>query len=467
MELKIKIWLSLFISIFLFFSYAEASVKKRSDKNILTIKTAKSTSLSDLITSSGHDIDGKDVSFFLKDFIPLNRDIKNLSMISKGTIVKLPLKNLKAKGRKIISHRKVSGLEPQKEPQLGYQIEEDAMILKNMKILLDSLAEGTSIKSEGIKIFSVNNNGSELSFDSSFFPLIELADNSVIMLDYKGILPGEIKDIVEVSWPEYKIVSNHGIKDIKNIISLLLDFIGYSSFSDCKVILGGRTKIEFFADLVIIKKSDDILNGELIMISIIRPNEYSTPDKFKDWATNRKVKIIELFLREPPLSQGMAEVVYMPEKEVDKFSERFLTLLGYEFKRGDYLRLSDREEYKFNIRVALTITSGNRIKAIDFSEISEPAIRYAKKRGFDMIGIGQREGRSEVVRKIMGLLSINYNDKPEATSSYITPKGVKYRLIAPGILVESKNGLLFLPDPDAYTEFSSPLFNDAITLVQF
>lgn len=467
MELKIKIWLSLFISIFLFFSYAEASVKKRSDKNILTIKTAKSASLSDLITSSGYDIDGKDVSFFLKDFIPLNRDIKNLSMISKGTIVKLPLKNLKAKGRKIISHRKVSRLEPQKEPQLGYQIEEDAMILKNMKILLDSLAEGTSIKSEGIKIFSVNNNRSELSFDSSFFPLIELADNSVIMLDYKGILPGEIKDIVEVSWPEYKIVSNHGIKDIKNIISLLLDFIGYSSFSDCKVILGGRTKIEFFADLVIIKKSDDILNGELIMISIIRPNEYSTPDKFKEWATNRKVKIIELFLREPPLSQGMAEVVYMHEKEVDKFSERFLTLLGYEFKRGDYLRLSDREEYKFNIRAALTITSGNRIKAIDFSEISEPAIRYAKKRGFDMIGIGQREGRSEVVRKIMGLLSINYNDKPEATSSYITPKGVKYRLIAPGILVESKNGLLFLPDPDACTEFPSPLFNDAITLVQF
>lgn len=465
MELKIKIWLGLFISIFLF-SYADASVSRPSGEKILTIKTTKNTSLPELIKSSGYDIDDKDVGLFLRDFMSLNRNIKGLSVISKGTTVRLPVKNLIAKKKRVSLHRRVKKIKEKKEPLPEYQAGEGEVILKNIKVLLGSLAEATYIRSEGIKVFSINDK-SELSFNTSFFPIIELADNRIIMLDYQGILPEEIGDIIEVSWPEYKIVSNHETKDTKNIIRLLLDSIGYSSFSGSKVILGGKIKIEFSADFLVMKKSDDILKGEIIVISIIEPNEYRTPDELKKWAENRGVRIIELFLREPPLSQSMAEVVYMSEKGVDKFSERFLTLLGYEFKRGDYLRLSDREEYEFNIRAALTITSGNRIKAIDFSEISEPAIRYAKKRGFDMIGIGQREGRSDVVRKIMGLLSINYNDKPEATSSYITPKGVKYRLIAPGILVKSKNGLLFLPDPEACTEFPSPLFNDAITLVKF
>lgn len=462
MELKIKIWLSLFISIFLF-SYADASVSRPSGEKILTIKASKNTSLSELIKSSGYDIDDKDVSLFLKDFMWLNRNIKSLSVISKGTTVRLPIKNLKAKGRKITSRKKV---EARKGPLLKYQPGEKAMILKNIEILLDSLTEGTSIKSEGIKVFSINDR-SEFSCNTSFFPLIELADNRIIMLDYQGILPEEIRDIIEVSWPEYKIVSNHGIKDTKNIIRLLLDSIGYSTFSGSKVILVGKIKIEFSTDFLVIKKSDDILKGEIIAINIIEPSEYRTPDELKEWTENRGIRIIELFLREPPLSQGVAKVVYMSEKEVDKFSERFLTLLGYEFKREDYLRLSDREEYEFNIRAALTITSGKRTKVIDFSEIPESAIRYAKKRGFDMIGIGPREGRSEVVRKIMGLLSINYKDKPEVTSFYITPKGVKYRLIAPGILVKSRNRLLFLPDPEAYTEFPGPLVDDGITLIKF
>jgi hypothetical protein len=471
--IKLNIRFIAFVLILLFFSYADASINRQYNGKILTIKTTKKTSLSELITSSGYDIADRDVTSFLEDFVSLNRDIKNLSIIPKGTIVRLPLKTLKPKVRKVtqkaIPQQKVENLrfrkEPPKEPLPGYQPEQEA-ILKNIKILLHSLNNSAFIRSEGIKVFSINDK-SELSFNTSFFPLIEFMDNRTIMLDYQGILPEEIKDIVEISWPEYKVVSNHGRKDIKNITGLLLDSLGYSSFRDGKVILGGKARIEFFADLVIVKKSDDILEGELIAISIIKPEEYRTPDELKEWAEDRGVRMVELSLREPPLSHSRTEIVYMSEREVDRFSERFLNLLGYEFSRDVNLRLSDRKEYEFNIKADLTITLGNRTKVIDFSEFYEQTISYAKARGFDIVSISSGETRSEILRKIIGLLSINCKDRPETTSSYITPKGVKYRLLVPGTLIRARNGMLFLTDPDIDTGFLSHLVADNITLIKF
>jgi|GEM_PF-2846457 len=70
----------------------------------LTLITTKDTSLSELIKSSGYDLDDKDISLFLRDFISLNKNLKRLSVIPKETTVRLPLKNMKAKEDKIILH---------------------------------------------------------------------------------------------------------------------------------------------------------------------------------------------------------------------------------------------------------------------------------------------------------------------------------------------------------------------------
>jgi hypothetical protein len=465
MELKTIKWLSSLISIFLFFSYADASVNPLSSKKVLTIKTSQDTSLSALIKSSGYNLDDKDLENFLRDFISMNKNLKSLSTIPKGTHLKLPVKNLKVRERKTTRFQKVESGGSKKNPYLKLP-RYDALILKNIEFLIDSLADGISMKSDGIKVFSVGSK-SELSFDTSFFPLIETKDNTIIMLDYKGILSKEIKDIIEKNWPVYKVVSGYEEKDIKNIISLLLDSMGYDSYSDSKIILGGKPKIEIFADFVIMKKSDDIFKGNFIAINILKPKEYRSPDELIKWAKDRDIKIIELPVKEPPLHHKRVNVMFMPEEEAGKFYERFLALLGYKFRKGMNLKLSGRKEYEFNIKADLSVTSGNRTKIIDFSETSEQTISYAKRRGFDIININLNEKHSETIRQIIGLLMINYEDKPETTSSYLTPKGVKYRLTAPGIIINSKNRLFFLVDPEIDIEFLSTLVSESVTLIRY
>ncbi|MGD1075915.1 MAG: hypothetical protein ABR903_07545, partial [Thermodesulfovibrionales bacterium] len=87
-------------------------------------------------------------------------------------------------------------------------------MLRNLGTLLYALTDVSSVKSSGVKVFSLGEKN-EISLNTSAFPLVELPDKTVIMLDYRGILPEELKDIIEVSWPEYRIVTGHGIQNLK------------------------------------------------------------------------------------------------------------------------------------------------------------------------------------------------------------------------------------------------------------
>lgn len=99
----------------------------------LTLITTKDISLSELIKSSGYDLDDKDIGLFLRDFISLNGNIKRLSVIPKGTTVRLPIKNLKAKEDKITLHGSFNEVfvRQDKKFQLAEGLEPDGVVCLN------------------------------------------------------------------------------------------------------------------------------------------------------------------------------------------------------------------------------------------------------------------------------------------------------------------------------------------------
>ena len=102
----------------------------------LTLVTTKDTSLSELIKSSGYDLDDKDISLFLRDFISLNKNLKRLSVIPKETTVRLPLKNMKAKEDKIILHGSFNEVfvKQDKKFQLIEGLEPDGVVMPQLLI---------------------------------------------------------------------------------------------------------------------------------------------------------------------------------------------------------------------------------------------------------------------------------------------------------------------------------------------
>jgi hypothetical protein len=445
---------------------------------VLSIRLEHDISLNNLITKSGYKIDDEDVLSFLTEFSNMNEGIKSISVLKKGALVKLPLKNLTKVAKSTVKTKKKTELKAvkkrkrrqkaKKAPEIKGSGIDRAMILRNIKTLSYSLDENIFVETGGLKVFTVSGR-SEISFDTSFFPVIALSKGHILVLDYKGILPEEIKNIVEVSWPEYRFVNTRGLVDLNKIIRPLLDAMGYYVHSNKKIIVGGRTQIEYLADFVIFKKDRDIIDSRITIIGIVGVNEYATPERLVSWLKEKDIKLIELSYDETKKTYNeVANIMHTDStKDAQEFTETLLSLMGYKFTRDKVLSISDRKEYKYNLKADLSINLGYRTKVVEFAELSDYEINYAKKRGFDVVCIKPSDERKIIVNQIMSLLSLNYKNSSRRNSSYITPKRVKYRLLSPGIFVNSKNGPLFITDSKLDQDLLKQIIAEKYTILTY
>ena len=468
---------------------------------VLTIKTTQDISLADLIASSGYSLADRDLEEFLKDFAELNKNLKGFNVIPKGTFVQLPLGKLKASGIKptLRGEREPAGKkleEPRSKqqeteartrhkerdmggPRRGQGAKETrlrhekrkvdaAIVLRTMSGLLYALADVRAVKSEGIRVLS-SRGDAELSLDTSSFPLMELADERVILLDYRGILPEEMKDIIEFSWPEYRVFSTHGISDLKGSASTLLDTLGFTSFRNGKIIVGGTPRLDIFPDIVTTTVGNDLLETEIVAVNIVKNGEYGFPSEVKEWLQKRGVRIIELFVGDARLSRQPVKTVSLADSDIRALSARFLNLLGFDVKEGDSLRISDRKEYALRIHTDLTVMPKNKkgVQSIRFSETPETYLSYLQQHGFPVLSLSVHAKRDEVLRKMMDFLSLHYMERPERTTAYITPKKAKYRVSMPGFLVRSGNKTFFFTESVMDEGLSRFLLNGQVTLVRF
>ena len=432
-----------------------------SDKKNLTVRAAQNISVSDLIASAGYTLEAKDLEPFLKEFVELNRHVKSLSVIPKGTVVRLPARYLTRTGPGIETRGVHEAREAKREPRVARPDKESEKVLRNLTSLLDDLGDVASVTSGGVKVFSVSGK-SELSFDTSAFPLVELKDKTVLMLDYRGILPHEIKDVIEIAWPEYRIVTNRGMKDLKGSVGVLLDSMGYSFVRDGKVFLGDRAKIEFRPDFVVMKKRD----GEMVAVTIVNPDEYRVPEGFKEWARGQGIRVVELSMSEHPRTPKKPTVITMAGGETRSGAETLLKILGYAYATDRTLKLSDRREFQISLKTDIVVSNGKTTKVIQFTEVPEQIVHYAGKRGFDILDVAGEE-RLTAFKRIIRFLSADLTERPEVIASRITPEKAKYRLSAPGALVTAKQRTFFLTDAVAEEDFFTPLVDERITVVKF
>lgn len=452
------------LSLILSFDSSPGSVQRMN--GVVAVRAGANSSLGELIRTSGYSLEDKNVEAFLKDFARLNEDVKSLSWIPQGTLVRIPLKNLVPLRLKTVAEGSVARVEKKKRRLGSRGAAGDDLVLRNLSTVLLALTDVVRIKSDGVTVLS-SDSKTELSVDTASFPMVELADKRVIMLDYRGTLPAELKDIIEVSWPEYRVISCRGIKHLKSSVSALLDTIGYSAFGSGRVIIVDTAKVELHPDFVVMKMGEDVLNAEIAAVSIVQPGEQGIPEEFKEWARNKGVRILDLYTEEPHLSKVKAQTVSLEERNVESLSERFLALLSYPVKRGETFTFSGKSGYRFAMRTDMSFREKNKVKAIQFSSVPEPQLRFAERRGIDVLSIDPRGGRAAVLKEIMGFVSLPYSERPEKTSQVITPRKAKYRLFVPGILVRSRKGTFFFTEAAAEEYLLSSLIRRDIRLVTF
>ena len=499
----------------------EVSEKHFLDKT-LVLKIDKDISLEDLISSSGYSLEDENTAFFLKDFMRLNTSIKSISLLKKGTVIRLPLKYLKSigghtsktnasmastRGEKKIFRKKeiektntsVASTRGEKKIFRKKEIEKTnasmasrrgekkifrkkeiekthdgaltlntSLTLRNIRTLFQSLGDNISIETEGLKMFDIGEK-SELSLDKTFFPLIDLHNEHVLLLDYKGILSRDLKDLLEISWPEFRIVSYKEGMDLKNLLYVLLSESGYSVKKSEKIVIGGESQIEYYPDFLVFRKNDDFMESQFSFVSIIDHNAKKTPYSLITWLNNRGIRLVELSNQETEQYVNVTSKTSRVDNVTSnkEFAERILTLLKYDFSRDKTIDISHRKEFSFNIKADLSIHLDNKTKVLEFSGISEHEMSYAKKLGLDISYISPWEEKREIIRKIMTLLSLEFSNIPKTTSNDISPKNVRYRLLLPGVYATSRHEAFFFTDSELENNLLESIVNEKITIVKF
>ena len=448
------------------------------ENKIFAFKLQKNISLDDLIVSSGYSISDEDVVVFMTDFLNLNPSVKSISTLKKGMLVRVPLKHLKkvSAARPVFREKEELGAlkrtimtkkERSKAEQEPVRVDR-AVVLNNVRELFTLLGEQVTIDQEGFKLFQISEK-SELSFDTGLFPVVDLHNEHILIIDYTGSFPDEMKNLIEVSWPEYRVVHAKGRFGFGSIVPALLHESGYAFSEDGKMVSGGGSQIEYHADYLVYGKNGAMMENDISLISILDKNELQTPGELVAWFGKRDIRVIELSeYKKRQMDRRSADFIALDTGMGGReFTEKILTLWGYPYNQNTRLSLSPRKEITYALTADISIALGRSKKVIDFSEISDLEIQAVQKLGLDIVRIEPFEQKKGILKKIMSLLSLNRSDTPKTNAPYLTPKGSRYRLLLPGNVVRTPKGQFFMTGSELDGELLKKVVTDGVTVIQF
>lgn len=450
---------------------------KKPDNRILAVKTEKNISLNDLIKTAGYSINDEDVVPFLTDFIELNPAVKSVSLLKKGASVRVPIKHLKksvegsARSREKAEPGRNRGSRKRSMFRLADQDVlriDKSVLLRNIQRLFTELGEDVSLEREGFKYFSLGEK-SDLSFDTGRFPIVLLRSDLILVVDYTDTFPEDVKNMLEVSWPEYRVVSPRGRTDLRGMVPLLLRESGYLFQERSKMVSGGAAQVEYYTDFLVHGKNGDLMDSDISLVSVLDSSEYQTPQEIISWFMARDIRIIELSEQDRKyINRSPGSVLdWQGNTERRTFVEDMISLMGYPLSRDQSISLSPQKEISFGIRADLLIDLGYRKKIIEFSGVTELELNYVRKSGLDIVQIEPRETREDAVRKIMSLLSLKYTNSPGMNAAALSPRKTRYRLFVPGFVVHSLKGVFLFTNAAIDGELKKNITGEGISVVTF
>ncbi|MBA4371292.1 MAG: hypothetical protein C0402_00340 [Thermodesulfovibrio sp.] len=485
---SVALFFFIFVTLTVTFAATDSAVRSRrnqtSPAHSLQVRLADDTSLHQLIQKAGYSLADKDVAVFLAEFSTLNEGLKSISSIKKGTVVRLPLSHLAkdttAPARPQKSRRPATQKKKAPDPvEIPRRNTEPVMLpehssarrpqtIQAIRRLVEELYGVVVMEQAGLKYFSVGQR-SEISFDTTSFPLMVLSNGVVLVLDPSAALPAEIRQMIRMVWPEYVFASYREGQDLRTVIDNLLVSLGYTVSRDRTLVAGGHSQIEYHADFVIFRKEDELLEGDLTAVTFISPQDRELPESLVQWFRARDIRLIQLATAEKgSAGRAKAEVAELRGLTDSRaFVESIITRLGYIPSRDVVLSLSDRKDFTYKLRADISFASGPRTKVVEFADLSEQEIAFARKRGIDIICIDVREDDQAVLKKLIDLLGVAHIDTPESSAAYITPRNAKYRLALQGVYLKTQKGTFFITDSELETELLRDIVDPGLKVITY
>ncbi len=153
---------------------------------------------------------------------------------------------------------------------------------------------GETVQNKGSLYIPILEAGT-LSLDSARYPLISLGSGTMLILDARDTIPVTIKELIEKTWPNYRLVRLGDAASPEEALDRLLRQSNYATVARSKdLVLGGDVKVSLTCDWLVEKTPDSIVDGSLYAINYARYPREVIPKAIREYAGRHNIQVINV-----------------------------------------------------------------------------------------------------------------------------------------------------------------------------
>ena len=302
---------------------------------------------------------------------------------------------------------------------------------------------GTMIM-EGIIYIPVRPSG-QVTLDTAIIPLIEYKSGKKVLLDIQGQMPGNLRQIIESSWPGYSVLQLTGGGDVTPVIEKL---IGASELYTVEKVYGVRSLADGLVaipvDWLVVKRGSggDDAREILFGIRFVKSRNELLPWNIADFAEREGFEVVEIEegagLAPGGENFGTAEGFSLKGNSEKELAASLLAKLGYQVQRDVKVQLFSIEKEGFNLSIIadIEIDEGGRRCLVVFDSLPGQFMDILSERNIIVVSLPADCSRREVIEKVLGAAGISsvsdtfsfpFSLRKDAKGGAVTFRGIRIR----------------------------------------
>ena len=298
---------------------------------------------------------------------------------------------------------------------------------------------------------------SQLSLDTSIYPLIQFANNTTIILDYHNRLPVEIKDVIKSNWDNYIIVpygENRGFESILDQLIKEMNFHKVIKHGE-PLVMGQDVLIKIVADWIIYP---DVSSNKVFVINLVHSPAQKTLTPIRNYLREYSVKLVDIDLFEEkgeessPVKEdteeetGLSELSTMDFTDKLAFVDGILDLAGQDYSQNMPISVYSRDNTGLALKITIDRTFVKNVKKHLIYLKNKPSklLGILKKQRFPLLILASDEDAVTTIIKLLDFLNIRYRSPIIRFSASRTDQENKIWVNIPGIFFETAGNKVLL-----------------------
>ncbi len=296
--------------------------------------------------------------------------------------------------------------------------------------------------------------GGEVVLNLEEYPVVRFSGGIHALIDFKDVLPEEVRRVITETWKNYRVVSMDGTQGALDVIGRLLGVSGYYSvregFASAPVI-GEEVSVSLPARWVVLRTSQSLLNGEIFLVKEVPEKPGHDLSAVLRYAERVGIRVLP-FAYDPsayegflvglppvPVEEEEAPVGRLPKGGLEAL-DFSLDLLGIPTLEEKRIRIGGgKESFVLTVQPERMFEAGGKRFVVNTGKISPALGAIIRNSGYSIFALDKGESGRSIFRRVLDASGIPVETRKEFLLAGGKEEGFEVR--ATGTFVTSRDWL--------------------------